>query len=138
MDLSIETRVDTVGTDLRWLGGSHGIDEGHTGTLSLTADILALKNTVGTLPSGIALGRITASKLYGLYDSAATDGREKLAGFLLSDTPVVRDNGAAITSAKVGIPVLKHGTIKPRFLPVAAHRAIDDTTVTSGQFIYVD
>lgn len=139
MDLTIESHVDTVGTDLRWLGGSHGIDEGHTGTLSLTADILALKNAVGVLPSGIALGRLTDEpRLYGLFDEDATDGREKLAGYLLSDTPAVRDNGGVITAAKVGISVLKHGTIRPRFLPVEAHRAINDETVTSGQFIYVD
>lgn len=69
----------------------------------------------GFIASGEALGKITATGLYGPYDNAAADGREVCAGLLHSATKVPTngtDPGAALVVA---------GFIKESKLP----RAID-------------
>ncbi|MEV2222749.1 head decoration protein [Nocardia vinacea] len=51
-------------------------------TLDMTKFTAGTHYPKGYLPSGIVLGKITASGLYGPYDNAQTDGREVAAGFL--------------------------------------------------------
>ncbi|MFJ4412994.1 head decoration protein [Streptomyces sp. NPDC088925] len=77
-----------------WLASLHGTDQTETITLDVT------KLTEGThyfastdtsqpysyVVSGIAVGRITESRLYGPYDPEATDGRQELAGHVLAET----------------------------------------------------
>lgn len=136
MDLTPESTVTSLGKDDRWIGSTHGIDNGETGTL-LTATVQSFKNALGILPSGIGLGLITASDCYGLHDPAANDGREVLAGFLLSPEKIATPAGAAI--AKVGISVLRHGSVRRKYLPVVAQRtSITTATATSGQFVLRD
>lgn len=42
----------------------------------------------GYMPSGLVLGRVTASGLLGPYSNTATDGRETAAGILFDDVSV--------------------------------------------------
>lgn len=136
MDLTPEYKVDTLGHDDRWIGSSHGIDNGETGTLT-TATVAEFRDALGILPSGIGLGLITATDTYGLFDPAANDGREVLAGFLLSVEPVTNSVGGILP--KIGISVLRHGGIRRKFLPVAAQRTgISAATPTTGLFTFRD
>lgn len=66
----------------------------------------------GVLPSGTAIGKVTASGKYGLYDEAALDGRTVFVGFTVGDV--------AISAAKsVGAAMLTHGQIREARLPFA-------------------
>lgn len=108
MDIGI--RKDTVLSENRsWLGSAHGTDATRTITLDLAK--FTSKVTDGVLKSGLVLGRITASGLYGPYDNAATDGRETAAGFLFNTIP------ATTTSTRVGAPLLEHGAVIEAKLP---------------------
>ncbi|MCV7354489.1 head decoration protein [Mycolicibacterium fluoranthenivorans] len=54
----------------------------------------------GFLPSGTAIGKVTATGLFGPYNDAASDGTQTLYGFTYADARFVRQNGT--TAAKVG------------------------------------
>lgn len=112
MDISV--RSETFGgDDQSWLGSAHGTSSGRTVTLSKAAGFVAGTHYPnGYLPSGTKLGRITASGKYGLYDDAASDGRQTLAGFLL--TPVSVTAGADLVAA-----LFEHGAVVEANLPFA-------------------
>lgn len=141
-DFAIEVTNVTGGTDNRWIRSNHALDTGLTGTLDLAAakGIVDKRDAdTGILPSGIAVGQITASGLYGLFDAAANDGREILAGFVLADVKVVDSRWNVLKSGKVPFSLLAHGTISRKYLPVVAQRtAITYLTASTGQFVYVD
>lgn len=135
MDLTT-TVSSTGGTDLTWLRSDHGISSGLVRTLDIT------KFTSGThydavtkvLKSGIALALVTATGLYGPYDTTASDGRQlALDSFLLFEEPLILPNGT--TSAKAAVAVIRHAIINGPLLPIAAQRpggASDVTTATTG------
>ncbi|MEU0492569.1 head decoration protein [Nocardiopsis sp. NPDC006139] len=115
MDLSLKVE-GYADDDATWLGSSHGTSSGRSATLDLTAFTEATHYPDGYLPSGLPLGRIMASGLYGPYDAAATDGTEVLAGFLLTACTATPRDGA--TTTVVGA-LLDHGRVKVANLPVA-------------------
>lgn len=108
--------------DRSWLWGPHGTEPGTTP--SVTFDVSAFTEAThypnGYLLSGLPVGRITASGLYGPYDNAALDGRETAAGLIFSSlaipdlTDLTQDVGGAI---------LVHGFVDPNKLPVAIDAA---------------
>lgn len=51
-------------------------------TLDMTKFVAATHAPKGYLPSGLILGKVSATGFYGIHDSAASDGREIAAGFL--------------------------------------------------------
>lgn len=122
----LSPRVETFGAgDQSWLGSDHGVDAARTVTINVTA--AASKIASGVIKGGEALGKITATGLYAHYNSAASDGTEVLAGFLLQDTPVVTGAGNVVA------PLLDHGRVVLSKLPstVAAN------ATTTGQFVFV-
>lgn len=134
-DFAIE-ETSTGGSDLRWLRSSHGVKMPGTASLTSLASVI---NSDGKIPSGVGVGVITASGLYGLFDSTASDGREVLAGFTYTDVSAWNSKGAVLASGKAPISVLVHGHIKRSVLPVVAQRtSISHTTVSTGQFSYFD
>lgn len=135
-DFSVQTAVTGAPVDTRWRAGKHGQDSARPGQIDATKFTSGTHYNIGgrtdnVIPSGVALGQITATKLYGPYDAAASDGREKLAGYLNDDQGVV-------VSAKATIAVLVHGIIKPSLLPIAAQRAAVLTATSTGSFINVE
>lgn len=102
-----------------WLISAHGTDPG--ANPSVTLDIS--KFTAGThypngyIPSGIALGKVTATGLYGPYDNTASDGRETAAGFLFSTL------GVRTGQTKVGGALVIHGFVRESKLPFAIDAA---------------
>lgn len=71
----------------------------------------------GYFPSGLPLGKITASGKYGPYDNAALDGRETLAGFLHSSVK------APTGDVDPGGALVDMGVIKESKLPIAIDAA---------------
>ncbi|MFD8023680.1 head decoration protein [Streptomyces lavendulae] len=112
------TTTVTLTADRDWLASRHGTDSTETITLDLTK---LTKSTHyveptaagphGFIRSGVPVGRITASGLYGGYDPAATDGRQVLAGLVFAE--------AAFTSGQTKIPaaLFWHGTAKAAKIP---------------------
>jgi len=96
-----------------WLISAHGTDPGTTPSVVLDLS----KFTAGThfpngyIPSGIALGKVTATGLYGPYDNTATDGRETAVGHLFSTL------GVRTGQTKVGGALVVHGFIRESKLP---------------------
>lgn len=109
MDLTPQTTTYQI-DDNSWLGSAHGTDAGKSVTLDLTT-FDASQHTNGFIPSGAALGIITATGFYGPYDDTATDGRQTLAGHLYGGVKV--NSG----STKAGGTILVHCFVKENKLP---------------------
>lgn len=135
-DFSVTSRATGENQDTRWRASSHGENTARPGQLDASTLTNGTHFNIGgktdnVVPSGLALGQITASKKYGPYDATATDGREVLAGYL-------NDNAGVPLSANATIAVLKHGIVKPSLLPVAAQRAAVVTATASCSITYVE
>lgn len=105
-DISLQTTSYQVG-NRQWL-----LDEPGTKP-NVTLDIS--KFTAGThypngyIPSGTAIGKVTATGLFGPYNDAASDGTQTCYGFTYADVRAVRQNGT--TAAKVGTGAVVHDAI---------------------------
>lgn len=99
--------------DNSWIASSHGLDTTETVTLDGAVGFVpATHFPTGVLPSGTALGKVTATGKYGLYDDAAVDGRTVFVGFTVS-------NVAISATKSVGAAILTHGKVKESRLPFA-------------------
>ena len=117
-DISVETtsyQVEKRG----WLWGEHGTEPGCNPTITLDFTnggfVAGTHYPNGYLPSGLVLGKITATGKYGVYDSAATDGRQNAAALLFSSVKV-----PAVLSTPVGAAGFVHGFVDPARLPIPA------------------
>lgn len=132
MDISVRTETRQV-EDRSWLGSAHGTEATRSITLDVSAFTEADHYPNGYIPSGIAVGLIDASGLYGPYDDAAIDGTEVLAGHLFSSVTVQ----PADATVNVGAALLEHGKVVIDNLPenhgVDAAGAVD----VAGRIIYV-
>lgn len=112
MDLSINTE-SFADEDLTWLAAQHGTDA----TRPITIDGSAFTGTWadGIVPSGVALGIITATGLYAPYTAAATHGAgsDVMAGHLFTKKKVIK-HGA---THDVGAALLRHGQVIEANLP---------------------
>ncbi|MEU5002083.1 head decoration protein [Streptomyces sp. NPDC021622] len=108
----------TVTADRDWLASRHGTDSTDTITLDLTKltkNVHYVEPTAaqphGYVRSGVPVGHITASGLYGPYDPAAKDGREVLGGLVYAE--------AAYTPGTTKVPaaLFWHGTVKAAKVP---------------------
>jgi len=59
----------------------------------------------GYIPSGTAIGLVTATGLFGPYDDTAGDGRQTAYGFTYADVRAVRYNGTIATKVGTGAVV---------------------------------
>ncbi|MEU4570839.1 head decoration protein [Micromonospora sp. NPDC023956] len=100
--------------DQSWLGSAEGTDRAMSITLDTSAFVAGTHYPDGYFKSGIILGRITATGLYGPYNNAASDGTEVAAGLLLCavDAP-------AATTTDVQGALLWHGRVLVSKLPIA-------------------
>lgn len=69
----------------------------------------------GYIPSGTAIGKLTAGGLFAPYDNAASDGSEILYGFTYGDVRAIRQNGT--TATKVGTGAVVSGAVSVSKLP---------------------
>lgn len=131
MDLSLKTESFT--QDRRdWLGSAHGTDAPVSATLDVSKFTAGTHYPDGYIKSGVPLGQITATKLYGPYDDTATDGRQTLVGFLFTAQDV---NARRVASTKVVGSMLVHCFIREAKLPVAVDAA--GKTDVAGRIIFV-
>lgn len=118
MDIQPTTTETTVTADRRWLLSTYGTETNKTVTLDLaqfaagTNYTAAANGLPNLIPSGTPLGKVTASGLYGPYDSAASDGTQTFAGLLEFD--VAFNTG----STRVGAALRIVGDIDVSQLPV--------------------
>lgn len=117
MDLSVRTEIFG-GDNQSWLGSEHGTSNGRSITLDKSTFTAGTHYPQGYIRSGTPLGKITASGKYGPYNDAATDGRQTLAGFLLTPQPVATGGGNDIVA-----PLFEHGRIVEANLPIAIDAA---------------
>ncbi|MDX2793994.1 head decoration protein [Streptomyces scabiei] len=119
MDLSLKTESFT--QDRRnWLGSAHGTDAPVSVTLDVSKFTANTHYPDGYIKSGIPLGKVTATNLYGPYDNAASDGRETCVGFLFTAQDV---NARGVASTKVVGSMLLHCFIREAKLPVSIDAA---------------
>lgn len=129
MDLSV--RDEVFGSENRaWLGSQHGTESNRSITLDVSTFTEATHYPDGVIPSGVVLGEITASGLFGPFDPDAEDGRDTAAGHLFNSTPV----RAGVTN--IGAPLLDHGAVVESKLPAAS--GLDETAKAdlAGQIRY--
>lgn len=113
MDLAIRTTTKYV-EDRSWLR-----DPSKASTDGCTLDVSSFTEADhypnGYIPSGVTLGKITATGLFGPYDNAAGDGTETAVGILFNSTPVDTSD----TTIDVGAPYMNAGQIISTNLPTA-------------------
>lgn len=97
--------------DHSWLRSQHGTEAIETAVLDLSTFTKGTHYPDGYIKSGEPLGKITATGLYGPYDTAASDGRETLVGHLFT-TQAVREGGGDILAN-----LLAHGKVVEARLP---------------------
>ncbi|MFJ8442767.1 head decoration protein [Kitasatospora griseola] len=111
-----------------WLASLHGTDQTETVTLDASKLAAGTHYVASTDPaqpysrllSGIPLGRITASGLYGPYDPAAVDGRQNFAGLVFDEALF------APGQPKIPCALLWHGVARAAKIP----GGIDTTKIT--------
>lgn len=112
-----------------WLLSQHGTDPGTTPsiTLDISAFTAATHYPNGYIPSGVVLGKITATGLYAPYQNALANGLEVAAGILFSSVKVPN---TADTTKDVGAAMIVHGFVsRSKLLTIVANAA------TGGGFI---
>lgn len=101
-----------------WLAGLHGTDS----TITVTLDLNLFTEGVhyecadhcdpyGRVLSGVPVGMVSESKLYGPYDPEATCGRQVLRGFVFAEVPF------APGQTRVPAALLWHGSVKASKVP---------------------
>lgn len=118
MDIQPTTTETTSTANRRWLLSTYGTETNKTITLDIAqfgegTYTEAVNGVPNVIPSGTPLGKVTASGLYGPYDSAASDGTQTFAGLLETDTAF--NTG----SVRVGAALRIVGDIDVSQLPVA-------------------
>lgn len=117
--MNLTQRTESFGQDDQsWLATAHGTQTARSITLDTSAFTAATHYPNGYFPSGLPLGLITASGLYGPYDGAAVDGRETLVGFLFTAVDAPTDTTVDPSGA-----LYWHGAVLAAKLPVAVDAA---------------
>jgi len=92
--LSITTTVFKPSENQSWLGSAHGTD--NADPITLDGDSFLTTFTDGVIPSGVVLGKVTATSKYRQYSNAASDGTQTAVGMLLTTVDL-----GGVTSAVV-------------------------------------
>lgn len=127
-DIGLQTTTFQV-TNRQWLKSQHGTDYTPNVTLDVSKFTANIHYPNGYIPNGTALGKVTATGLYGPYDNNADDGREVFTGLLYGDCRVVRQNGSSAT--RVGSGQLIHGFVEQSKLPFQSGAGAVDSSAKS-------
>ncbi len=111
MDISVRQEGPWIAEDRSWLASRDGFGVPRSLTLDTSKFVAGTHYPNGYVPSGMALGKITATGLYGPYDNAASDGRE-VAELFLAHSVEMRSGGP-----NVGASGHWRGAIKVSRLP---------------------
>lgn len=112
MNLNIKTETFAASENQEWLGSAHGTQEMDSITLDASECLKAFPS--GVIPSGVKLGKITASGLYTValdtYDAdgagagaaaAVTDGSQTPVGHLFTKVDLTQGGKVAATASTV-------------------------------------
>ncbi len=129
MTIQVKTTQIAAVDDPSWLGSGHGLDSTESATLLVALFTAGTHYPNGYFPSGLPLGKVTASGKYGPYDDTATDGRQTLVGHLVGPRE--------ITTGQVNADgaILTHGKVREARLPIAVDAA--GKTDVAGRIQYV-
>lgn len=118
------------GGDQSWLGSAHGIANARTETLDISAFTAGTHYPNGYIPSGTPVAKIGTGLVPYVADEETTTGAGVLAGFILTDQPVVGTND-------FGVPLLDHGRVRVANLPTAfvAPAAAEKRAATTFVFV---
>ncbi len=116
MSLAIKTETFSATEDHRWLGKAIGTDSCRS--ITIKASLFVATWPTGIVPSGVVLGKVTASGLYGPYDNAAVDGRQTAVGHLFT-TRNLEVSAAAATGRDTGAALLWLGEVVEAKLPTS-------------------
>lgn len=115
-DLKFTTDGTFVNDDKSWIRRREGLDDAQSITLDLSLFTLATHYPNGFIPSGMTLGRVAATGLYGPYNNALGGGTADqgvFRGHLLSSIEVRSDN----TTGKAVGALFWRGTVRETRLP---------------------
>jgi hypothetical protein len=132
MDLIVR-QTDYLTGNQKWLGSDHGTNNADTITLDFSLFTAGTQFPNGYIPSGMSLGKVTATGVYGPYSDAAVDGRTTLVGHLYQDVKVNTDN---VAGKGLGA-LLRHCHVILANLP--ANHGVDAAGQANvvGQIIYI-
>lgn len=99
------------GGDQSWLGSAHGIANARTEVLDISTFTASTHYPNGYIPSGTPVAKVGGVLVPYVATEATTTGNGVLAGFVLTDQPVVG-------TADFGVPLLDHGRVIVSKLPV--------------------
>ncbi|MFI1100273.1 head decoration protein [Streptomyces melanogenes] len=139
MTLQPITTSTSYTADRAWLASRHGTDSTETITLDvskLTAGTHYVVSATTDQPysrvlSGVPVGRVTASGLYGAFDPAATDGRQIFAGLVFAEALF------APTATKIPAALLWHGVVVAAKVPGGIDTSKIAPSVTGPQIRFV-
>jgi hypothetical protein len=110
--------------DRSWLASPHGTETNAMPGVTVDTSLFpAGAKANGYVKSGTVLGRVTATGLYGPYDSAATDGRQVPTGLLFQSIDTSHGD------SKFGTAQLVHGFVFGAKLPGGAPSAAVKTAL---------
>ena len=116
MNLGIKRQTISPSENQEWLGSAHGTQSMDSITLDAAA-CLAVFPT-GVVPSGIKLGKITASGLYAPALEAAADGSKVVAGHLFTTVDLTAGGDVALSGvANTPAALLWHGEVVSAKMP---------------------
>ena len=105
------TTTTWAGEDQSWIANDKGLTTLRPITLNMALFTAGTHFPNGYMPSGMTLGIVTATGLYGPYLEAAVDGRTVLRGFLFSTEYIADVNG------KLTVAMFWEGIIREARLP---------------------
>lgn len=101
------------GGDQSWIGaGAHGLAEARTEVLDISTFTAGTHYPNGYIPSGLPVAKVGGVLVPYVATEGTTTGNGVLAGFVLTDQPVV---GAG----DFGVPLYDHGRVVTANLPIA-------------------
>lgn len=133
-DITVRTRLDLRQDDQRWIGpgGISALVDNRTVTLQRSLFDLVTAFPHGFIPSGIVLGKVTATGLWGPYSDAAVDGRTLAVGFLAVGVATPLGSTGNIAAA-----LYWHGEVVESMLPTGHGLDAPAKTDLAAKFAFV-
>ncbi|MFE6186524.1 head decoration protein [Streptomyces sp. NPDC056465] len=140
MSIQPISRSSTYTANRDWLASLHGTDQTETITLDLSKFTAGTHYAASTDPvqpysrflSGVPVGRITATGLYGLWTKANTDGTQVFAGVVFAEAYF------APGQTRVPAALLWHGVVHAAKVPGGPLNPADVTlSPTAAQIRFV-
>lgn len=129
------TETFTAG-DLSWLASGHGLWNGRTETVDISAFTAATHYADGILPSGTPVALVAGVLVPYDKTEATVTGAGILAGFLLNAHQITTP-GASVTGPDFAAAVLDHGRVKSSRLPHAFVAPVAAAKKAASSFIYI-